>query len=152
MASRPKRRIKLIQPRLQLRLVAVFFGLTLLALALQLMVFLKALSDIAEQLPADSGVLMDAAPTLVWQSSALALLVVVPLVVFVGILVTFRVAGPVYRLEMHLKRLIAGEDPGVCRLRKGDELQNLCALMNSATEELRLRNAASQSSEERKAA
>ena len=99
MASRHKRRIKLIQPRLQLKLVGTFCGLTLLALGLQLLVFLQAISRIAEQLPADHGVLMDAVPTLVWQSSALALLVVLPLVLFVGVLVTFRIAGPLYRIE-----------------------------------------------------
>lgn len=152
MASRYKRRIKLIQPRLQLRLVGVFCGLTLLALGLQFLVFMRALSGIAEQLPADHGVLMEAVPEMVLQSSLLALLVVLPLVLFVGVLVTFRIAGPLYRIEMHLRRLISGEDPGECRLRKGDELQNLCSLVNRATEEVRLRNAQSQAADERKAA
>ncbi|MFM7283330.1 MAG: hypothetical protein ACKO32_16330 [Planctomycetia bacterium] len=152
MGSRHKRRIKLIQPRLQLKLVGTFCGLTLLALGLQLLVFLQAISRIAEQLPADHGVLMDAVPTLVWQSSALALLIVLPLVLFVGILVTFRIAGPLYRIEKHLRSLIAGEDPGECRLRKGDELQSLCGLVNRATEEVRLRNAVERGSEDRKAA
>jgi hypothetical protein len=152
MASRHKRRIKLIQPRLQLRLVGTFCGLTLLALGLQLLVFLQAISRIAEELPADHGLLMDAVPTLVWQSTGLALLVVLPLVLFVGVIVTFRIAGPLYRIEKHLCSLIAGEDPGECRLRKGDELQNLCGLVNRATEEVRLRNAAERDNEDRKAA
>ena len=55
----------------------------------------------------------------------------------VGILVTFRVAGPVYRFEQHLGSLARGEDPGTCRIRKGDELQDLCASINAAVETLR---------------
>lgn len=152
MAPTYKRRIKLIQPKLQLKLVATFFGLTLLALLLQFLIFLRALTVIAEQLPADQDVLLDAVPSLVLQTSVLALVVVLPLVLLVGVLATFRIAGPLYRLEMYLKQLLSGQDPGECRLRKGDELQNLCGLINRATEELRTRNAAPTRSEERKAA
>ena len=65
--------------------------------------------------------------------------VVMPLSFAVGVLITFRVAGPVYRLERFLSEVLRGEKPADCRLRKGDELHELCALMNRATAGLRAR-------------
>lgn len=38
-----------------------------------------------------------------------------------------------------LGEIIRGEKPDDCRLRKGDELQDLCRLLNRATAELRAR-------------
>jgi nitrogen fixation/metabolism regulation signal transduction histidine kinase len=60
-----------------------------------------------------------------------------PLTIAVGILVTFRIAGPVYRLKEFLKSIASGATPEDCRLRKGDELQDLCSLANDATAPLR---------------
>lgn len=50
----------------------------------------------------------------------------------VGILVTFRIAGPLYRFETHLNQIAAGEDPGECYIRKSDELHSMCAAINAA--------------------
>jgi hypothetical protein len=36
-----------------------------------------------------------------------------------------------------LKRVIEGQERGECRLRNGDELQDLCELINRATEPIR---------------
>lgn len=135
--SAPKRRIKIIRPKLQLKLVMSFLGLTLFALLLQFMIFLRAITNIATELPADHDVLMQAVPEIVLQSLLLTFLVVVPLVFLVGILMTFRVAGPIYRFETYLKQILRGENKDECRLRKGDELQELCKLINQVT--LRLR-------------
>ena len=60
-----------------------------------------------------------------------------PLTIAVGILVTFRIAGPVYRFEKYLKQVIDGEEVGPCRIRDGDEFQELCELINQATAPLR---------------
>jgi hypothetical protein len=59
--------------------------------------------------------------------------VLLPLSFFVGVLVTFRVAGPLYRFERHLETIAAGQDPGVCRIRKGDELHDFCTTFNAAS-------------------
>jgi hypothetical protein len=55
----------------------------------------------------------------------------------VGVLTTFRVAGPLYRIEMFLKQVARGEKPADCRLRKGDELVEFCEVVNLATAPLR---------------
>lgn len=135
-----KRRIKIIRPRLQLKLVFSFLGMTLLALMLQFMVFLKTVTNIASALPADHDVLMEAVPEIVVQSLLLTFLVIVPLVFLVGVLMTFRIAGPIYRFESWCKSLLRGEDPGECRLRQGDELNELCSLLNQVGAPLREKN------------
>jgi hypothetical protein len=44
----------------------------------------------------------------------------------VGVLATFRLTGPIDRIERHLEAVARGEDPAPCRIRKGDEFQELC--------------------------
>lgn len=151
-----KRRIKIIRPRLQMKLTLTFVGLTLLALMLQFMVFLRTMTSIAVSLPSDHDVLMDAIPEVLIQSLLLTFCVVVPLIFLVGVLLTFRIAGPVYRFETYMKQLLRGENPGECRLRKGDELTELCGLINQVTQPMRAKleeqQAKTQAEGERKAA
>ena len=78
-------------------------------------------------------------PRLLYGTLLISFALFLPLMFFVGILVTFRFAGPVYRFKMYLGEVIRGEKPKDCRLRKGDELQDLCAVINQATEPLRRR-------------
>jgi signal peptidase II len=60
-----------------------------------------------------------------------------PLTIAVGILVTFRIAGPIYRFESYIKSVLRGEEVGPCRIRMGDEFQELCELLNQVTAALR---------------
>ena len=60
-----------------------------------------------------------------------------PLTFLVGVLTTFRIAGPVYRFEQFLAAVRRGERPSDFHLRKGDELTDLAALINEATGPLR---------------
>jgi signal peptidase II len=136
-----KRRIKIIRPRLQMKLTLTFVGLTLLALMLQFMVFLRAMTSIAVSLPSDHDVLMDAVPEVLVQSLLLTFCVVVPLIFLVGVLLTFRIAGPVYRFEAYLKQVLRGENPGECKLRQGDELNELCELINQVAQPMREKSA-----------
>lgn len=131
-----RRRIKIIRPKLQMKLTLTFVGLTLLGLMLQFMVFLRTMTSISAS-PSERDVLMDAVPEVLIQSLLLTFCVVLPLVFLVGVLLTFRIAGPVYRFETYLKQILRGENPGECRLRKGDELNELCGLINQVTLPLR---------------
>ena len=60
-----------------------------------------------------------------------------PFTFAIGVLITFRVAGPVHRFYVYLAQVIRSEEVGPCRLRKGDDLQELCELINKATEPIR---------------
>lgn len=132
-----RRHVRLLRPRLQLRLMASFLGLCLLALTLQAMVFLDMLGELARSLPSDGAVLMtEASERTVWVL-ALSFGLLLPATFLVGLLVTHRLVGPIYRFEVYLKQVIRGETREPCRIRKGDELHELCDLINRATEPAR---------------
>jgi hypothetical protein len=134
-----KRRKKLIQPRLQLRLIFTFLGVALLALLLQFLLFGAMISELASELPQDGPLLQDRIPGFTLLVFAISIGVLLPMTVCVGVLVTFRIAGPLYRFEQHLKAIVRGEDPGVCRIRREDELQEFCKTFNEALDVMRAR-------------
>lgn len=131
-----RRKKRLIQPRLQLRLVLSFLGLSVLALALQFVLLSAMLTHFATEMPQDGPFLMQELPRMLAWVFVLSVGLCLPLTFCVGVVVTFRVAGPLHRVEEHLKAIARGEDPGECRLRAGDELQELCATLNAATDAL----------------
>lgn len=133
-----KRRIKLIQPRLQWRLILTFSGIALLGLVLQFILFAATISALAADLPQDGPLMIETIPSYTLAVLGISLCVLLPLSIIVGIMVTFRIAGPLYRFEQHLKAIARGEDPGECRIRKRDELHDLCRTINEAVARLRL--------------
>lgn len=132
-----KRRIKIIKPRFQLKLVGTFVGLAALAVLLQAVLLAHRLVQLSGDLPAGGPYLFDALPGLLGEILLFAFGLVLPLIFAVGVLVTHRIAGPVYRFEQHLRAVARGEDVGPCRIRSGDELVELCELINQAVERLR---------------
>lgn len=132
-----RRKKRLIQPRLQLRLILSFLGLSMLGLSLQFLLLAAMLMNFAAELPEDGTLLVQELPRMLGWVLALSLGICLPLTVCVGILVTFRIAGPLYRFEKHFEAIARGENPGECRLRRGDQLQGLCAVINRAVERMR---------------
>lgn len=133
-----KRRIKLIKPRLQLKLIAVFIGVSTLGFLMQTLIIWLRLAEAANLLPESAGnALMAMLPKLPLEVLLVSFGIVLPFTFAIGVLATFRVAGPIYRFEQYLKEVINGTQVGPCKLRQGDELQQLCDLINEATEPLR---------------
>ena len=60
-----------------------------------------------------------------------------PITATVGILATFRIAGPLNRIEAFLTEVRDGSKPADCIIREGDELRELCDLVNEVTAGLR---------------
>ena len=129
-----KRRIKLIKPRLQVRLIGAFTAVAVIALLLQYLLVAQHLTWTAARLPMGGEYLMDEIPRILMQVLGISFAVLFPLAFAIGVIATFRVAGPVYRFEKYMGELAEGGDPGICRLRSGDELQELCDLINEARE------------------
>ena len=126
-----RRRIKLPRPRLQLKMVGAFAGLCVLAMLTQALVLSALLGDLAARLPADSTRLSEAMPGLLGRTLLLTALLVLPGLILIGIRITFRIAGPLVRMEKHLDAVARGEWPGPCRIRAGDELAGLCERLNA---------------------
>ncbi|MAB79287.1 MAG: hypothetical protein CMJ89_08030 [Planctomycetes bacterium] len=134
---RERRRVKLIKPRFQLKLVGVFVGLSALGFMLQAMHVGLRLSELAASLPVGGTHLMAVIPDLPLEILTVSFGMLLPFIVAVGILVTFRIAGPVHRFEKFLRSVLDGEETGPCRLRKGDEFGDLCELINEVTAGIR---------------
>jgi hypothetical protein len=135
-----KRRLrtkKLIEPRLQLSFAILFAGLSGLGIIVQLLVLHSSMSKLAALLPNDRLLVMTQVPRLLSESLFLTFALLFPLTILVGILMTFRIVGPLYRFRVFLSEVIAGKRPADCVIRKGDELQDFCQMLNLATAPLR---------------
>ncbi len=132
-----RRTIKLILPGLQLKLIVMFVSLNAVAMLLQYVLLLRSLTQLAGEMPQDGLHLLDELGPLLGDVLALTAFLVLPLTIAVGLLATHRFSGPIYRFQVYLRQVIAGEKPADCRLRKDDELQELCGLINQATAPLR---------------
>ncbi len=131
-----KRRKKLIKPRLQLQLSLAFVGLSVLGLSRQALLFMEKISELSLLLPNDGLLLMSELSATLTQITLISALLFLPLTLVVGILMTFRLAGPAYRMEMHLRSIREGKYEGPCRIRKGDKFEELCDEMNATIESL----------------
>jgi hypothetical protein len=132
-----KRRIKLIKPRLQWTLIGTFIGLSALAFLLQYLLIGMRLTEIATEMPAGGDYLIGSLADVLLEVLLVSFGLLLPLIAFVGVSVTFRIAGPIYRFEQYMGQLARGEDPGPCRIRKGDYLHDLCDRINEGVTALR---------------
>jgi len=131
------RRKRLINPRVQLRLTAIFLLLSLLATVGVALALSLSLMDLMQHDGLDKHTLADGWVGIVIENVGLVALVLVPLCVLVGIRATFPILGPLYRIEQFLRAVRDGSHPEPCRIRKGDEFQELCTLLNEVTAGLR---------------
>ncbi len=127
-----KRKKKLINSKLQLHIVAIFASLACLSALFQVLILNRSILVLAERTGESASRIASELPSVLFGNLILTLAVLMPLMLVVGVLVTHRIAGPVYRFEQHMKAIARGENPGVCRIRKGDELQELCVAINQA--------------------
>lgn len=135
------RRLKLVRPGLQLRLILVFAGMCALCLTLQYILFTSILASAAAALPNDGVLLLDKVTDLLIAAFLASFGILLPVTFVIGVLTTHRFAGPVFRFEAHLRALLQGTTSKACVLREGDELGDLCGLINDATAHLREHNA-----------
>ena len=134
---RYKRRIKLIKPGLQLKLTLAFTLMGCLAGAFQLLITNVTVLNLAERVSLEGAGALDQFPRVLLMNLASTLMIFVPLMVAMGILLTHRIAGPIYRFERYMEELARGEAQGPCRIRKGDLLQDLCDRINTAVVAMR---------------
>jgi len=133
------RKKKLINPSLQLRLVLIFLCTAGAAVQVEAILIALTLSRLAGKMPNDGGILRAALPDFLRTNLLLTLALLIPLTLGIGVVATFKIAGPLYRFEQFLKAVRDGEQTEPCRIRKGDELQGMCTLLNEVTAPLRQR-------------
>lgn len=131
----------LIDPAIQLRIGLALAGAAAGAVVVEALLLLWALTMVAVQLPTEGTLILERLPIIITTCIGVSLIILVPLTVSAGILMTHRLVGPLHSFRRYITALNQGEDPGPCVLRKKDHLQDLCALLNEVTQTVRQRNA-----------
>ncbi|HNX91197.1 MAG TPA: HAMP domain-containing protein [Candidatus Omnitrophota bacterium] len=67
----------------------------------------------------------------------LRLLCLCPLVMLVGLMLSSRIAGPMFRIKRHLNKMAGGHYEGVLKLRERDELKDIAEAVNMMAVKLR---------------
>ena len=135
------RKQKLIQPSLQLSLTAAFGAFTVVAMLLQFLYLGGRVASFASELGAEGQEIVSFLPRLMLETLAASIFVVLPLLVWMGVHLTHRYAGPVYRLRRFLNEVAEGSETQEVRLRKRDVLHDLADAANRATAATRAANA-----------
>jgi len=131
------RKKKLINSGLQLKMIAAFLFLSCISALFQVTLLNRSIMSLSSLMESDGDILLSEMPSLLVSNMVLTLGVLLPIMLLVGILVTHRIAGPIYRFEKHLEAIARGENPGDCTIRDDDELQSLCDTINRAVNQLR---------------
>ena len=134
------RRQFLIQRSLQFKyMLLVLFTITVVTGIIVATVYLTHRALISEQF---AGISAAAALPEVFQKINLLLMFEIPIALFIAawasIVVSHKVAGPVYRLEKVATKISRGDLPSYLRLRKNDELKDLSSAFNSVIENMQV--------------
>ena len=132
-----KRRKKLIKPQFQLKVALSGLGISIVAVLLMMIMVNEAVMEFANNGWVNAVALKEKWMGILLSKLLIALALLVPMTLAMGVLMTHKIAGPLYRFEMFLNAVIDGQHPEPCRLRKGDELLDFCELLNEVTEPLR---------------
>jgi hypothetical protein len=100
-------------------------------------VFNHALVDMVDRGWIRSGAVQDGWIGFLVSKLLISLAILIPLILALCILLSHRVAGPMYRFRLFLQDVRDGKQPAACRIRTADEFQDFCTLLNEATAPLR---------------
>ena len=128
--SPDRRKRYLVKRELQVRMIVSCVLIVTAALVVQGGVLAFALHGVAQGLPNEGLLVIDALPGIVATGLLASLALLAPLVLALGLRYSHSLAGPLFRIEETLKRARAGEPARVGTLRKGDELGELAALVD----------------------
>lgn len=118
----------LIKKRMQLGLTFRFLFLTILFfLFIGFEAYITIWPVVSEVIPKD---LMDLVKYQIFFRLLFFIVPVIFVIAASSIVFSHRIAGPIYRFEQTLDKLIKGEDTEYIQLRKGDELKGLAVRLN----------------------
>ena len=122
---------KIVKHKLQLKMVGVFLGLACICAFFQLLLINHSLTSLLQSPQLDDSTILNGLPRVLATNFLITLVVLIPLMGYIGILMTRRITEPVLRFENYLESLAAGEESRLCKIRKSDELQELCKKINA---------------------
>lgn len=136
---RIKRRQYIVSKKFQLKYVGLILGLMFLTAALcSYVVYYSAMLSMGQKLANvyPQGRLI-AIVKMVNFRIFLSVILLSPVVVVIGIFLSHKIAGPIYRIEKVLANMASGDLSGRIVLRKGDEMLSLADSINKLTESLK---------------
>jgi hypothetical protein len=126
----------LVDPKVQLKIVLFLAGIALVAavticlIAYERLIQLGALFNHSAVPPAALPRAFEAiATSLMFRLISIVVLMVI-MFSAAGIALTHRIAGPIWKLQVELRRFLAGEDVRPIQFRRHDEFQELPDLIN----------------------
>jgi len=134
-----RRRTRLARPDVQLKVVFIAVFVTCASLVVQMRLGVAGLREISASLAdgLSSFQVLDIVEAAVVRSLYLSICVALPLAVGIGVLYSFRFAGPLVRFQSYFSGMLGGRWDGRCNLRKGDDLQDVATAVNGAMDEVR---------------
>ncbi|MDA1194949.1 MAG: hypothetical protein O2894_07160 [Planctomycetota bacterium] len=132
-----KRTKKLIKPRFQLKVAGACLGIAVMAVITLMILMNDVILDFADKGWVDSAAVQDKWAGVLLTKLGIALMILAPMTLALGVILMHRIAGPLYRFEQFIQGVVRGEQTDICRIRQGDELQDLCDLLNEFTAPLR---------------
>jgi hypothetical protein len=134
-----RRKKRLIRFDLQLKVVFITLFVASFVLLVNFQLLLAALWSLSAKMVSSTrpDLLLDEMRSIIIQKFFISLGIAVPLGFCVGVLYSFRFSGPVWRFKQYFGEVIQGRWGRVCRLRKGDDLQDVCESINGAMDQLR---------------
>ena len=143
-----RRRRNLIDPRLQLKVGALFVISLGTVLVLFGALMYQGVMGLFEDSIIDMADLSNHIMSITMSRLLIAVGLGATLTMALAIVVTHRAAGPIYRMEKFLTAIQNGENPEAVHLRKDDAFQDFCALLNEVTKPLRSGDPATESEHE----
>ena len=137
MMNNTRRRTQLVKPWLQIQIGLGCLAIATVVVVVQGVNLSHALMRVAGDLPSEGGLVLSQMSSIITSNVIFTLALLAPLLVTVGVLLTFRIAGPLHRIETYLEAVLAGKEQGPCTLRDGDSLQELCSLVNRVSAPMR---------------
>ncbi|MCX5686936.1 MAG: methyl-accepting chemotaxis protein [Candidatus Omnitrophica bacterium] len=139
--ARPKfkRTQYLVQKKFQLKYVGLILALTFLTAVLcSYVVYYTMMINLGEKLASvyPQGRLVSIVKIVNFRI-CLSVLLISPFMALIGILLSHKIAGPIFRMETFLKNMTAGDLTSRITLRSGDELISLADGINNAAGALR---------------
>jgi hypothetical protein len=132
-----KRTRKLIQPKFQMKIAFACLGIAVMATLVLTVLLNQVVLDFADKGWIDSARVEQEWIGVLVTKLLIALAVLTPMTLALGVILMHRVAGPLYRFRQFVRAVAHGEHPNECRLRKNDELMDFCDLLNRFTAPVR---------------
>jgi len=131
-----RRKQRLIRHDVQLRVVFISLAVASLVLLVNFQLSLAAIwSESSNVTPSTNAtVALEGLRAAIINKFLVSIGLSIPLAAVIGILYSFKFAGPLYRFQSYFSGLKDGRWDRQCALRKGDDLWDLCDAINAGME------------------